>query len=104
MITGGPNVASPVARAAPNLRVCDAAVIVLRETDNPAVGWGDTGLLHLIAARASLPSRERAWMTENAVLNALSRQPGVLVAGYTRVNVSGRQRWVRLFSLPKAEP
>ena len=34
------------------MRVCDAAVEVLRETGNPACMWGDEGLLHLIAERA----------------------------------------------------
>lgn len=92
-------------RASPHtLRVCDAAVLVLRETDNPAVMWGDTGLLHKIASRAELPSRDRAWKTENAVLNALSRQPGELVSGYSRANVSGRQRAVRSFWLPEHAP
>lgn len=34
-------------------RICDAAVEILRETDNPMVGRGDSGLLHAIAERAS---------------------------------------------------
>ena len=83
------------------MRVCDAAVAVLTETDNPAVMWGDTGLLHLIAVRAGLRARDRAWKTENAVLAALSRQPGALVAGTTR-EAHGRR--VRIFWLPGHEP
>lgn len=83
------------------MRVCDAAAVVLTETGNPAVMWGDTGLLHLIAERAGLPSKDRAWKTENAVLAALSRQPGALVSGHTR-GPYGRR--VRIFWLPGNEP
>ena len=79
------------------LRVCDAAVLVLRETGNPAVMWGDSGLLHAIANRASLHSRNRAWHTEIAVLNALSAQPGKLLVGETKTM---RGRRVRIFRLP----
>lgn len=83
------------------LRVCDAAVLVLRETDNPAVMWGDSGLLHLIAERANLKMKGRSWMTEIAVLDAMSKQPGELVAGRT----PGRgRRMVRCFWLPEHAP
>lgn len=83
------------------MRVCDAAVAVLTETGNPAVMWGDTGLLHLIAERAGLPSKDRAWKTENAVLAALSRRPGDLVKGLTR-EAHGRR--VRIFWLKGHAP
>ena len=83
------------------MKTCDAAVLVLRESDNPAVMWGDVGLLHLIAARAGLGAKDRAWKTENAVLRNLSRQPGALVAGYTR-EPHGRR--VRCFWLPEHAP
>lgn len=83
------------------MRVCDAAVAVLRETNNPAVMWGDSGLLHLVAERAKLRSRERSWQTEAAVLAALSRQPGALVAGRT---LGPRGRRVRIFWLPEHAP
>jgi hypothetical protein len=86
------------------IRVCDAAVAVLTETNNPAVMWGDTGLLHMIAKRAGLPSKGRAWMTEDAVLRALSRQPGSLIAGLTRGPSEVRGRRVRIFWLPGYEP
>lgn len=83
------------------MRVHEAAFQILTETNNPAVMWGDTGLLHLIAERAGLRSKDRAWKTENAVLAALSRQPGSLVSGHT---VTGRGRRVRCFWLPGHEP
>lgn len=77
-------------------RVCDAAVEILRETDNPAVMCGDTVLLHQIAARAGV--WPNAWVTERRVLDALSRQPGILVPRYTR---RGDGRLVRIFRLPE---
>lgn len=83
------------------MKTCDAAVLVLRESDNPAVMWGDAGLLHMIAKRAGLKAKSRGWMTEEAVLNNLSRQPGELVAGHT---VAARGRRVRCFWLPEHAP
>ncbi len=83
------------------IRACDAAVLVLRETDNPAVMWSDSGLLHAIASRAGLRSRERGWQTEGAVLAALSKQPGDLVATKT---AGHKNRSVRIFWLREKAP
>lgn len=83
------------------MRTCDAAVQVLRETDNPAVMWGDEGLLHLIANRAGLKVSGRAWRTSEAVLNNLAKCSGVLVPKMTRCRSGGRERWVRIFYLPE---
>jgi len=83
------------------MRTCDAAVFVLKETDNPAVMWGDEGLLHMIAERAKLSTCGRAWETTDCVLANLSRQPGQLVAGTTTIG-SGRR--VRIFWLPEHAP
>lgn len=83
------------------MRTCDAAVLVLLETDNPAVMWGDEGLLHLIASRAGLRTRGRAWKTSDAVLDNLTRQPGILVSGHTLL---GNGRRVRIFWLPEHAP
>jgi hypothetical protein len=83
------------------LRVCDAAALVLRETGNPAVMWGDSGLLHMIAERAEMESRGRAWKTERAVLGALSKQPGVLVPMMTWSHPAGGRHRVRIFYLPE---
>lgn len=80
------------------MRACDAAVEVLRFSNNPAVMWGDSGLLHAIANRANLACRSQAWVTEARVLAALSRTPGELVPGYTLGK--GRRR-VRIFRLPE---
>jgi hypothetical protein len=82
------------------MRLCDAAIAVLRETDNPAVMFGDEGLLHQIAERAGAKSRGRAWETSAAVLAALSKTPGELVPGHVR---DGRGRRVRIFRLPTQE-
>jgi len=83
------------------MRTCDAAVLVLRETDNPAVMWGDEGLCHLIAERAELSTVGRAWLTSDRVLRNLDRQPGELVAGTT---LTGANRRVRIFWLPEHAP
>lgn len=78
-------------------RVCDAAVEVLRETDNPAVMWGDCGLLCMIAKRSGV-KWEHPMRGEERVLQALSRQPGVLVKGFA---AGARGRSVRIFRLPE---
>lgn len=83
------------------MRTCDAAALVLRETDNPAVMWGDEGLLHMIANRAGLRTCHRAWKTSDAVLRNLSGQPGALIAGHT---LTGSGRRVRCFWLPEHAP
>lgn len=59
------------------MRVCDAAIEVLRETGNPAVMWGDEGLLHAIASR--LGWEHHAWQTSDRVLAAIRKTPGDLV-------------------------
>jgi hypothetical protein len=82
------------------VKVWVAAIAVLRETKNPAVMWGDSGLLHRIADRAGHPARDRSWKTENAVLQALSRNHGALIAGKT---TTGAGREVRIFRLPGVE-
>lgn len=78
------------------VRVCDAAVEVLRETDNPAVMFGDEGLLHLIAER--LGWEHHAWKTSDRVLRALSKTPGPMRKCYTRL---GGGRRVLIFKLPE---
>lgn len=83
------------------MRTCDAAALVLRETANDSVMWGDEGLLHMIAARAGLRCAGRAWRTSNAVLNNLTRQPGELIAAQ---NVLANGRLVRIFYLPECAP
>lgn len=82
-------------------RICDHAVDVLRETGNPAVMWGDEGLLHMIAERAQTKTRRRAWKTSEAILDALSRCPGDLIPGKTRMG--HRERGVRIFRLPETK-
>lgn len=77
------------------MKVWEAAVEVLRETGNDGVMWGDSRLLHLIAARAGLPAM--SFRTERQVLDRLSRDPGPLVAGLTRLVRPARL--VRIFRL-----
>ncbi len=83
------------------VRTCDAAVAVLRETNNPAVMWGDEGLCHEIANRAQLRSCGRAMKTSDCVLANLARCHDGLVAGLTTCH--GRRR-VRIFWLPEHAP
>jgi hypothetical protein len=87
------------------VRVCDAALLVLRETDNPAVMWGDCGLLDMIARRAGLKWKTGVtWAIADMhtrVLNALSNQPGKLVPGKT---IGGNGRRLRIFHLPEWSP
>jgi hypothetical protein len=83
------------------MRTCDAAVLVLRETNNPAVMWGDNGLLDLIGARAGLKTSGRYPYLHHHVMSNLSRQPGELVAG-TTLGVGNKR--VRIFWLPEHVP
>lgn len=79
-----------------------AAVAVLRETNNPAVMWGDCGLLDMIHARAGLKEHEGRGAVDKrhkAVLDALSRNPGILIPGKT---MCGHRLVVRIFRLPGA--
>ena len=81
--------------------ICEAAEAVLRETGNPAVMYGDSGLLHAIANRAGSAAARQGHITEQRVLDALARCPGNLVATHT----SGRSRKrVRIFYLPEFAP
>lgn len=87
--------------------MCDAAVVHLRETGNLAVMWGDCGLLDQIHRRSGLkqPRIPHPLNRHTQVLNALTRQPGELVPGMTRANVSGcGERYVRIFWLPEHAP
>lgn len=84
------------------MRTCDAAVLVLRETNNPAVMWGDERLCHLIANRAGMRAVGRAWKTSARVLANLARCPGDLVPGFT--TCGPRRRPVRIFWLGEHAP
>jgi len=75
------------------MRVCDAAVDVLRETENPAVMFGDEGLLHLIADK--MRWNHDAWNTSNRVMAALNKTPGQLVK-----KTLCHGRWVSVFRMP----
>lgn len=78
------------------MKVWEAAIEVLRETENDAVMWGDSVLLHMISERAG--RGHKGWRTETLILNALDRAPGPFTKKYTRV---GRNRLVRVFRLHK---
>lgn len=82
-------------------RVCDVAVEVLMETDNPSVMYGDDWLCHEIARRMGWD--HEGYKTTRRVLAALARTPGVLVPSEVR-SLSGscaRGQWVRCFELPQ---
>jgi len=81
------------------LRICDAAIIVLRETDNPAVMHGDDGLLKLIADRAGSRSKKWGPFLADYIIGALAKCPGDLFPAYT-VSAHGNRR-VRIFYLPE---
>lgn len=76
------------------MRACDAAVEVLRETDNTFVMWGDEHLLHEIAER--LGWEHQAWRTSARVLRVLSRTPGPL----EKRKILADGHWVLMFRLP----
>lgn len=79
------------------MRIFEATIEVLRETDNPAVMFGDAGLLHAICERAGRP--HEGPRTEKKMLDALSRNCGPLLKGLTKLPTG---RWVRIFRLPEA--
>jgi hypothetical protein len=75
------------------------AVEVLRETDNPAVMYGDSWLLDEIFYRANGRDRPPHPLDRwKRVLDALQKSPGELVPGHTRL---GSGRLVRRFDLPQ---
>ncbi len=77
------------------MRVCDAAIEVLRETDNPAVMWGDEGLLHEIAEKLGWP--HECTRTSDRVMAALNKTPGPLI----KRKCICHGRWVSVFRLPE---
>ena len=78
------------------LTASEAAVAVLRRTNNPAVMWGDEGLCRLIAEEIGWPHEGPP--TNDRVLAALNKSPGVLIRGKIR---AGSGRLVNRFVLPE---
>jgi hypothetical protein len=76
----------------------EIAAQVLKETDNPAVMWGDSGLLdaiyYLKNGRNTGRHPYQRWKT---VLDALTKTPGILIPKMTTLP-NGRD--VRYFQLP----
>jgi len=62
--------------------IAEVAAEHLRAHGHPAVGYGDTLLLHEIAAAAGLAPR--SWRTEKSVLAALERRPDLFEKRYFR--------------------
>lgn len=83
------------------MKTWQAAVAVLRETKNPGVMWGDAGLLDTMHSRAGLKPMNHPLARWKAVLDNLSKCPGILVAGTTLVGIKRR---VRIFWLPEHAP
>lgn len=68
-----------------------AAVAVLRDSGNPAIGWGDSGLLHAVAERLGMPHEGLA--TERKVLDRIERShAGVLIKRYKTYSGRGLSR------------
>jgi hypothetical protein len=59
------------------MRVCEAAILVLKEHKQPSVMWGDEWLLHQIAKKKGWPSEGPR--TSKRVLSALAKTPGTLI-------------------------
>lgn len=75
------------------------AAVILRETDNPAIGYGDSGLLHLVCGRLGWP--HEGWFTEKRVLDAIDRSyKGHLIKRY----FSAAKGTGRVFYLPECAP
>jgi hypothetical protein len=75
-----------------------AAAAILRETNNPGIGWGDSRLLHAVASRLGLPPNGP--FTEKLVLEKIERShQGVLIKGYVSYPERGLGR-VRHYTLP----
>lgn len=85
------------------MRVCDAAIQVLIETDNPSLMYGDEGLCHQVAALLGWEHEGPA--TSRRVLQALSKTPGRLVKGLVRMpgDCCARGQSVLHFELPQPE-
>lgn len=74
------------------------AASLLRETGNPAIGWGDSGLLHQVADMLGMP--HEGPRSERKVLDRIERShQGVLEKRH--VEVGGRYGNVRQFMLPE---
>jgi len=81
------------------LTIADHAVDVLKETGNPAVMYGDAGLLDLIGRRAGMKPMHplTRW---RLVLAGLERAPDKFTKSYT----TSRGRRVRCFTLRIEQP
>ena len=87
------------ARSGRRTSAAQVSVEVLRETGNPAVGWGDSGLLHMIAKRLGMPEDGPA--TERKVLDRIERShSGLLVKRYKSYPERGLSR-LREYCLPE---
>lgn len=75
------------------MRVWEAAIAVLKETDNPAIMWGDIRLLHMVAEK--LGWEHEGPKTTDRVMSALSASPGQLIKSKAFVG----NRKVNCFSL-----
>lgn len=85
------------------MRVCDAAIEVLKDTHNTSVMYGDEYLCHQIAARLGwTPDGPE---TSRRVLRALSKTPGRLIKGLCQMpsDCCARGQSVLHFQLPQAE-
>jgi hypothetical protein len=88
-------IAKPIPKGSAKL-AAKAAADILRETKNTAIGYGDSGLLHLVCARLGWP--HEGPLTEHRVLNAIDRHhDGFLHKRWFRA----RNKPARVFYLPE---
>ncbi len=74
---------------------------MLRETDNPAVMWGDCGLLDDIAERADPRMIDLHPLLRHEIILDALRSCRQLVPGLA---IIGRSRRVRIYYLPECVP
>lgn len=85
------------------MKACDAAVLVLKATNQSGVMYGDHGLCHQIAERMGW--EHEGPKTTRRVLRALAATPGPLVYEYVKTppDSFARGQWVRSFRLKNSE-
>lgn len=76
------------------------AADLLKETGNPAIGWGDSGLLHMVADKLGLPSE--GYATEKKILDRIERSyQGVLIKRWKSYGGGKGVGRLREYALPE---
>lgn len=81
------------------MTIAEHAYKVLKDSNNPALGYGDSGLCHMVAEAAGMP--HEGWRTERKVLNALEcSKKGLFIKRYFR----SKKGFARVFYRFDADP